>query len=168
MSREGKLQFPDLVLLRFYEDNEVNYLKAVWNIFEEDFIINTPQFGSNGVHAKSFPEEKGLHGTFHHITSEGIIEAERTRDIPRMERIRFPKYMIESHPHQNILVWQNIRGRQKCTLIYNDNERYLVVLHERSTYFLLCTAYPVNEKHSRKKLLKEYEASIKAETAQGT
>jgi len=82
-----------------------------------------------------------------------------------MERIRFPKFIIESTTHSELLVWKNQRGRDTRILIFNEKESYLVVLTERKGFHLFWTAYTIEENHRKRKLLKEYEEYKKTNTA---
>ena len=66
----------------------------------------------------------------------------------------------------------NIYCDESCHL-ENDGiaeERYIVILEKRPTYYLLITAYYVEYDHNVRKLLKEFEKakSASAETQLGT
>jgi len=118
------------------------------------------------VSAQKFPlVDDELHRTFYHITHQGNIENERRPDIRRMERIRFPKFMIENAPHDELMIWENTRGRDTRTLIFNEAEQYLCVLTKRRDYYLFWTAYLVEQPHRKRKLKKEYESYQKTKTA---
>lgn len=165
MSTVEPLVFPDLLYLQDYSGNFTDFFNAVYAIFESHFINSHPIFQGIDVYAQKKPLVNGIHKTFHHITSEGEVEEERTPDIRRMERIRFPKFVIENCPHQELLIWKNKRGRDTRVLIFNATEGYLVVLTERKGFNLFWTAYYIEFKHQRKKYIKEYEAYIKTKTA---
>jgi hypothetical protein len=166
MSAKNSLVFPDLVYLNDYSGVFDEYFQAVYQIFERDFIRNPPAYEGTKVSAQRQPLVDGIHRTFYHITHEGEDENNRTPDIRRMERIRFPRFIISSAPHNQLLVWKNQRGRDTRILIWNEEEEYLVVLTERPRYLLFWTAYQVTQKHSKEKLIREYKAYIKAKTAQ--
>ena len=44
-------------------------------------------------------------------------------------------------------------------------ENYIVILTDRGEYYMFITAYYIETEHRKRKLLKEYEAYIKAKTA---
>lgn len=159
------LFFPDLILLSDYSGSFADYFKAVYRIFENDFVRTQPLFLGTKVNAQKHPEVEGLHRTFYHITHEGHIENDRTPDVRRMERIRFPKFMIQSCPHRQLLVWQKTIGRDERIHILNEEERYLVVLTKRKEFLLFWTAFYIEENHTLRKKLKEYEAYQNAKTA---
>lgn len=159
------LIFPSLIFLNDFGGNFTAYFQKVYAIFENDFIKSNPNFEGVKVSTQKFPLVDGIHRTFYHITHEGEDEQNRTPDFRRMERIRFPKFVIESAPHSELLVWKNQRGRDTRILIFNEAESYLVVLTERKGFHLFWTAYTIEENHRKRKLLKEYEEYKKTNTA---
>ena len=165
MSNLISLNFPNLELFQNYGGNFKTYFTAVYNIFESHFIKNKTLFQGIHVTAQKHPEVDGIHRTFYHITHEGEDEDNRTPDFDRMERIRFPNFMMNSCPNDELLIWKNQRGRDTRVLIFNETEGYLVVMTERKGFNLFWTAYYIQQNHSKKKLLKEYDAYIKAKTA---
>lgn len=166
MSIKEPLVFPDLILLNDYGGVFQDYFAAVYGVFHSDFIKNKPSFHGVIVSAQAKPEVDGVHRTFYHITHEGEDEGNRSPDIRRMERISYPKWILDSCPHDELLVWENERGRDKRILIWNENEEYLTVLTRRKEFYLFWTAYLVTQQHQKKKLMREYETFIKAKTAQ--
>ena len=165
MSNSPNLVFPDLITLNDFGGNFNAYFNTVYAIFENDFIKNQPSFAGAKVSVRKYPEVDGLHRTFYHITHQGEDEENREPDIRRMERIRFPKFLIQNHKHNEILIWKNKRGNDDRILLFNQNENYVVVLTERKGFFMFITAYTIDKQHRKIKLLKEYEAYIKAKTA---
>lgn len=165
MSIVSPLTFPALVYLNDYNGNFDDYFQAVYAVFEHHFIRSQPLFNGVRVSAQKFPLVDNIHRTFYHITHEGEHENNRSPDFRRMERIRYPKFLIRSFPHDHILVWKNQRGRDTRILIFNETEGYLTVLTERKGFNLFWTAYYIDQNHSKRKLKKEYEVYIKAKTA---
>lgn len=165
MMGNNGLVFPDLLVLNDYQGNFQNYFQAVYSIFEQDFIKSQPLYDGKKVSAQKHPEVDGIHRTFYHITHEGEDESNRSPDIRRMERIRFPKFHIDNSVNDEILVWENTRGKDTRVLLFNEVEGYVVILTKRPTYYLFWTAYLVTQKHRQEKLLQEYEAYKKAKTA---
>ena len=165
MSKAATLVFPDLIYFEDYKGNFQDYISAVYAVFENDFIRSQPRYEGLKVAVRKYPEVDGLHRTFYHITHEGEDEGNRQPDIRRMERIGYPKFVIEQHRHPEILIWKNRRGNDERTLLFNESENYIVVLTERKNFYLFITAYVVDTTHRKKSLLKEYEAYKKAKTA---
>jgi hypothetical protein len=165
MSQVTKLIFPDLIFLENYQGNFNNYFEAVYQIFTAHFLKNNPYYEGVKVTAPRYPEVDGLSRTFYHITHQGDDEQNRKPDIRRMERIRFPKFKIENHPHDELLVWEKKIYRDNRIHILNVAESYLLVLNRRKGYLLLWTAYYIEHNHTLRKKLKEYETYKKAKTA---
>lgn len=157
MSLEVPLIFPELLFLNDYGGDFKRYFEIVYAEFEQDFIRTSVYFYGVRVSTQKHPlVDNVLHRTFYHITHEGEDESNRSPDISRMERIRYPKYIIENCPHSKLLIWENQRGRDTRVLIFNEEESYLVVLTKRPDYYLFWTAYPITKEHQRRKLMTEY------------
>jgi hypothetical protein len=165
MSNNMKLVFPELLYLKDFGGKFHNYFSAAYAVFEHDFIKSQPQFNKLKVAVRKYPEVDGIHRTFYHITHEGEDEQNRTPDIRRMERIRFPRFFIDNNTHPEILIWKNTRGKDERVLLFNEIENYIVVLTERKEFYLFITAYYVETEHRKRALLKEYETYIKTKTA---
>jgi hypothetical protein len=165
MIEEKDLVFPDLMYLNDYAGNFQKYFNAVYAFFENDFIKTQPQYGGLKVAVRKYPEVDGLHRTFYHITHEGEDENNRQPDIRRMERIRFPKFVIDNNTHSKILIWKNKRGKDERIVLFNEAQNYIVILTNRTEYYMFITAYYVEKEHRKRSLLKEYETYIKAKTA---
>lgn len=165
MSKNKQLEFPGIVCFEEYGGDFNAYFSAVYELFKADFILSQPLYERLKVSVQKHPEVDGIHRTFYHITHEGNDEQCRMPDFRRMERIRFPKFVIENSKHPEILIWKNCRGRDTRVLLFNEIEDYLVVLTERKGYYLFWTAYLVTELHRKRKLLKEYETYQKTKTA---
>lgn len=166
MDNTQQLLFPALIEANEFGGNFQNYFKAVYTIFENDFIKSQPIFENQKVAVRKYPLEDGLHRTFYHITHEGEDEQNRQPDLRRMERIRFPKFVLNNNKHNEILIWKNKRGKDERILLFNEAENYIIILTERENFYLFVTAYLVQQEHRKNKLLKEYETYIKAKTAQ--
>jgi len=165
MNEVAALSFPELLFLEDFGGDFNAYFKSVYLVFENHFIKSNPYFNGIRVGAQKFPLVDGIHRTFYHVTHEGEDEGNREPDMRRMERIRFPKFIITTCPHAELLIWKNQRGRDTRVLILNEVEGYLIVLTERNGYNLLWTAYYLEYEHQVRKKKKEYEAYKKAKTA---
>ncbi|MCT7584265.1 hypothetical protein N5U55_09095 [Aliarcobacter butzleri] len=145
----------DLVLKKDSETVQ-EYIRRVYEVFKNDFIDNKPNFCKK-VGLKRHPLRNDREATFWHFTTEGEIEDEREIDISRCERIKYPKNIIENFNDESVKCWKNERKGNTNILLYFEAENYLVVLSDRGEYVLPWTAYIVNYKNQREKLLKEYE-----------
>lgn len=165
MSNKESLVFPELLFFDEFGGDFRSYIDAAYRIFKNNFISTQPVYEGLKVSVRRYPEVDGMHKTFYHITHEGEDEENRQPDVRRIERIRFPKFVIENCIHDEILIWKNKRGRDERIVLFNDREDYIVILTDRGEYYMFITAYYIEQPHRKKKLLAEYDAYIKAKTA---
>ncbi len=151
---------PPLVLLKDYNDNWEYYVEVIYKFFCQDFVHSMPSFKNKRFALKRHPIIRNKEATFWHIISEGEQESERTPDLRRCERIRWPRPMIEALSSGNVVWWRNERKGAGRILIALRDFSYVVVLADRGEYVLLWTAYCVEQEHRRRKLRREYEAFI--------
>jgi len=151
-----QLTLPKLILFEDYKGNFTLYNEAVYAIFKNDFVKNRPIFQNKKLALKAHPLIDGKEYTYYHFTHSGNIETERIPDLRRMERIGFPKPMIDFSDDSNLKVWRNKRGTNERILILHETERYLVVLEDRKDYILPWTAYLIEDDSRLKRLLAEY------------
>jgi hypothetical protein len=159
------LVLPELILFTDFGGDFKSFNEAVYERFLLDFVDTRPHFRGVRLGLKAHPKVDNRECTYYHITHEGDIEIERLPDIPRMERIAYPKFLINNCDHPSLKVWENQRGKDTRILILCEEEGYLVVLTKRKDYILLWTAYTVG-KNKMEGLLKQYRAYIKANAAQ--
>lgn len=158
-------KLPNIVTLEDCEGAWDNYENALYCIFKNDFIINIPDFRDKpiGIFTNKMYNDKEK--TFWHIISEGPDEFNRTPDMRRCERIRWPKKFIICDDCTNcneIRIWKALHKNNKYRYkIWCDKTDYIVILEERQDAFMLITAYLVTYPHARRKLTKEYEKSEK-------
>ncbi len=171
---------PDLLEYDDMYPNLIAYDNAVHNIFKKDFIDNHPIFLGAKVAIRQNPLVDGREQTYYHITSKDYdYTNNRNIDIRRCERIRWVKQIIEHYDCKiqtcfdcgGIKTWSYPHNKKQTRIkIFFAEERYIVILEKRPTYYLLITAYYVEYDHNVRKLLKEFEKakSASAETQLGT
>ncbi|TYO92804.1 hypothetical protein [Desulfallas thermosapovorans] len=153
---------PELIRLEHYGGDWKRYVEAVYSCFERDFITDKPMYDNKPVNYKRHPEEGGKVYTFWHVvSSDDKSQQERLPDLRRCERILWPRAIIENYNDSRIKIWENRRKREKRVLLWFEEFDYLVVLAKRKEYYILWTAYCIKYDHTRAKLRKEYEESIK-------
>lgn len=153
---------PQLVLLEEHGGDWTRYLAAIYAVFTQDFISDLPAYNGVKLALKRHPVIQGKEATFWHIISDGGIEEDRLPDMRRCERIRWPRPVIERSGEESIKVWNNERRGEKRICLWLENAEYLVILAERNGYIMLWTAYTVDQEHRKRKLQREYAASIKS------
>jgi hypothetical protein len=104
---------------------------------------------------KRFPIRDGKEATFWHFISEGKVEASRTLDELRCQRIAWPRPMIDQETQQRLPLWWEERKGERRIIIGLPDFSYVVVLSERHTpqglLYLPWTAYQVLESHRRER-----------------
>ncbi len=150
---------PPLIMFSEYENNWKLYVQALYQCFENDFIKSTPRFRGRPLALKRHPIINDKEATFWHMISQGEDEQERTPDFRRCERIRWPRPIIDHAVEPTVKIWENVRRRnEKRICLWLEPYDYLVVLAERRGYLLFWTAYPIDSKHAKLKLEREYRA----------
>ena len=149
---------PPLILLEDYNGDWATYFENLYRLFLADFIQQTLTFQGRRLSCKRHPLIEGKEATFWHLISEGKVEANRLPDLRRCERIRWPRAIIEHADDPAIKMWENERQGETRTLLWLEDQEYLVVLADRQKYVLIWTAYTVIRQHQKEKLRKEYEA----------
>jgi len=160
-----KLALPSIITLTEYMGNFPKYFEAVYQIFKNDFVDSKPNFQGTKLGLKKYPLVDGKEYTFYHMTHNGDVETSREPDLRRMERISYPKPMINNSTNSSLKVWKNKRKGKDRILIFHEAENYLVVLADRGNYILPWTAYYSEHENWKRKLLSEYEEYLKAKTA---
>lgn len=163
---EQYLELPELIELSQFGGNFARYLEAVYEIFTNEFVHNRPSFRGIKLGLKKYPVTDGKEATFWHMTSEGEDEQNRLPDLRRLERIKWPSFIINNSEHPYLRVWENTRGTKTNILILHEAENYLVILRRGNGYLLPWTAYFIEYESRKKKLIKEYDEYIKSKERQ--
>jgi hypothetical protein len=158
---------PDwLPLLIRYADFDGDWNKFIEAIYEkfrldflDDFNRRNLQFEGVRLSLRRHPLVRGKEASFWHLVSTGDIEEERLPDFDRCERIAWAKAILDNANDSAIKRWENTRGSNTNICLWLEDENYMVVLGKRNGYFLLLTAYCV-ENYRRNKLNREYEEYI--------
>jgi hypothetical protein len=161
--KNQRILLPNLILLENYNGNFALYNDAVYAVFSNDFVKNRPIFQGKRLGLKKHPMIDNKEYTYYHFTHSGDIETERIPDLRRMERIGYPKPIIDFSDDSKIKVWRNKRGTNERILLLHEEEKYLVVLEDRKNYILPWTAYLIKENSRLRRLLTEYQEYKKQE-----
>lgn len=158
---------PPLVLFNDHGGDWDRYLDALYAWFKQDFVDAKPVFQGRRLGLKRHPMTHGKEATFWHMTSEGQDEANRTPDLRRCERIRWPRPVIENSEDTKVKWWVSVKRNEYRIHIWLEDEDYIVVLADRKGFLLPWTAFLINQEHTRRKLRKEYEAYWKTRPRKG-
>ena len=149
---------PDLVPFNAFGGDWNAYEAELHRIFMAEIARGGLRFRGWPVNCRRKPEAAGRWASFWHLVQEGRVEDERKPDLRRCERIRWVRWMIETaEMHPEIDEWQNRRGTETNTLLWY-REEYLVVLAKRRDYWLLKTAYCMEQRGRIDKLRRERDA----------
>ncbi|SRR5258705_2871018 len=157
-----EIQLPAMLLMGNYKNHFDTYFEAVYEVFKNDFVNSQPTFRGRKLGLKKHPLVFGKEATFYHLTHSGEDEQNRLPEIPRMERIPYPRPIIDNSDYSCLRVWANKRGYERRILLYHELENYLVVLADRGHYILPWTAYLVDHPKRKEKILNEYTMFLKS------
>lgn len=139
------------------------YEDALYEIFLRDLIQTRLCFHDKKVKIRKHPIIDGREEAFYHIICQDYYsDHDRLPDLRRCERVRWPRAIIEHVDassemlEDDILVWKKTIKNKDRIHILLEKERYLLVLEERESYYLLITAFYIQEDHTLRKKLKEY------------
>ena len=145
------MNLPDKVLRSVHSD-DASFVAACYTFFRADFVDDAPQFRKARMGLKRLPIKEGKEATFYHMTTTGNDETNRTLEVNRSERIRWPRPIIENESDTDLRVWtERMRGENRIYL-WHHTEDYVVVISERNGYFVPWTAFYVNYANYRTKL----------------
>lgn len=149
---------PSLILLNDHGGDWDKYEAALYGIFEQNIIRHDLRFRGTPVNARRVPEHERKWACFWHMISEGRVEDARTPDMRRCERLSQVRWIIENADTVPAIdIWEQTREREKNWVLWYE-EYYLVVLAQRSGYYLLKTAFCTDRDHRVHKFRKERDA----------
>lgn len=148
---------PPLITLPQYNGDWDAYLAAVYAAFSTDFLGTRPPFQDKRMGLKRHPVSRGKEATFWHFVQSGPIEAEREPEMRRLERIRWPRAIIDHASDPSIKQWTEKRGKAERVHLWCEGAMYLVVLDDHDDYILPWTAYPITRMHEAHKLNRRWE-----------
>lgn len=138
------------------------YERQLYAIFIGDIAQGGIEFRGQPVNCRRHPEANGRWAAFWHLIQEGKVEEDRQPDLRRCERLKWVRWVLEQYDsHAAISVWENVRESERNVLFWY-NEEYLVVLSQRSTYWLLKTAYCTTQSRRIAQLRRERDAFIRS------
>ena len=155
---------PDLMSYKDYPNIDV-FDDAVYKVFKRDFIDSSPNFNAMIVKIKYRPYHDGKEEAYFHLTSKDYYHGpSRDIDVFRCERISWVRKFIENYDC-NKQICKECAGMKMWSQPYKNTvrikillyeEKYLVILEKRKDYYLLITAYYVDQKHRLEALVNEY------------
>lgn len=152
---------PDLISLDEYGGDSERYIEAVYEIFTKDFILRRVKFQGLDVLIPRDPFDRGKESCFWHLTSKGPREEDRIPDLRRCERIRWIRPIIECSDANLVRSWDSERKlkgkKKKRTLLAIEDFSYVIVLTRLPKYFVLITAFPIENPHQMRNFRRQWE-----------
>jgi len=169
VNKNIKITLPPIIEISSYGGDWDEYIKVIYNVFRNDFIVNGIMFHGKRLRIKKYPYVNGKEGTFYHFTHEGMIESKRTPSLRRCERIPWAKPVIENCDCWKLKIWPQKRKSKNRICIWlerNGEPDYIIILDVRKKYTLPWTAFTLDYNHQKQKKLNEYNEYIqKTKTA---
>ena len=144
------------------------FIEQIYAIFLEYYLDSSQLFFlDRRVSYKKHPQINDRHHLFYHLTTSNYEftaagEDNRLPNIERCERIKWPKAIIENYlcietcECQKLKVWRMKEKNEYRIKILFEDFNYLVVLAERSDYYLIWTGFHIDKKHRVDKYKKQY------------
>lgn len=151
---------PEIATLEDFDGDSEKYLNHLHEIFLNDFVKSKPTLDGKPIyHDNRLLDGSGRCECFIHLTTvEDKSIGDRNFDPRRCERLSWVKPTIENKNDAAVVkVWEvRKKGKNKLNLLI-ESERYHVVLTMSKKAYALTTAYYVDQNHTLRKLLKEYQ-----------
>lgn len=144
---------PPLVEFNNYGDWGI-YINALYQFYIDDFKRSPIIIGDRTVRNRREPMILGKDASFWHILGEEETQ-KNDGTFRRHERVRWPKAIIIHRNDNKIKLWSETRNAKKRFHLW-FNDEYLVVIEERSDYFLFITAFVTDWNHEVRKLEKRF------------
>lgn len=151
---------PDLYPEPEWNRDYSKYEDELYNVFCNEYMSNNIFFLQKIVSLRYHPEIDGKSNSFYHFICKN--QSRNEPDKRRIQRIFWPKAFIQNYDcNENCCNSKPLRWKKKHK---NGNyryhiyfERYLVILEERTDYFLLITGFYVEQEYYHRGKLKESE-----------
>lgn len=155
-----------LLKLEDFGGDATAYLDSLFEVFTSSFITTPLMFRGRRVFYDG-TDFNGKPKAFDHITTETNKETgERDLCLRRCERIGWIKDIIENCNDSAVLVWEKEyypqgKGAQKRTLLFLEQENFLIVLNELKNGQMLVTAIYVDYPNKKRRHLADYQEYIR-------
>lgn len=140
------------------------YLETLYGVFQRTLARGRLTFRGYRVGCRRLPETDRKHFAFWHLIQEGFPEEDRTPDIERCRRLLWVSWVIQNAGDSPLIrvFLQTPRYGERTWALWLFEHDYVVILAERSNYFLLKSAFMVKP-NKRSELERDWQASQKAE-----
>lgn len=153
---------PKVDIKSFGSDEEL--LLAAYSIFRNDFVQNHPYFRSKPISLLQGQDSFHRENTFWHIIGGEYAVKTHFFSHSRIEYLPWIAPIITNSnvfPNE-ILLYENERGKNKRTILWYKAGNYLIILSHRGGKIIIWTAYPIENPHTLRKVERDYEVYTKA------
>jgi len=141
-----------------------NILYGIYCMYYEESELF---FDGKMVCMKHYPPDRDKKSGLMHIIYENLDKTgndiDRTPELDRCLKVTWGKHIIDFHTNnicQDILIYEEENRGDIDILLYSKCLDYMVVLSDRTTYYLLKTAYPIKHSRKREQIYKQYDKYI--------
>jgi hypothetical protein len=122
------------------------YIEALYGVYRRTLIEAQLTFRGFPIHCRRLPDATGKQVAFWHLVQEGYPEEHRTPDLERCRRLLWVSWVLQNAGQSvHIRVFpQTRRHGDKTWALWLFEQDYVVILAERSSYYLLKTAFIVS------------------------
>ncbi|SQG84097.1 Uncharacterised protein [Streptococcus uberis] len=158
-------QLPNLITLEHFHGNFQSYQDYLYNeIFLKTLYNFKVVYNNKLVELKKLPLYDNREDSFYHLTCKEykLESTEREPDLRRSEKLSWIRPTLESD-HNKVCESDCCKtyikkvGNKERIHILNPLDRFMIVLEDRKSYYLLITAYHIEYDNTLKKKLKEYD-----------
>lgn len=144
------------------------YQDELYGIYRKMFIENVMFFDGKPIKVKVYPMFEKYETSFIHLICKqeninSIDPNDREPDLRRAERLHWIKEIIEKYPClekciecEGLLLYKEYYKNRVRVKIFFPKERYIIILEDRCNYYLLITAFYIEETYEDKVIQKIY------------
>jgi len=155
------------------------YEKNLYEIFKNMFISKVLIFEDKPIRIKQYPKYNEYETAFIHLICRKEVDKsvgpnDREPDLRRAERLHWIKCIIDNYPCveecidcEGILLYKEYYNGNVNRLrvkLFLPIERYIIVLEDHKTYYLMITAFYIDNDRQLKKYYEKYLEYKKQET----
>ncbi len=158
---------PDIVPCKNLADYAMYEECLYKGIFIKDFVKSSLVFNNAIVEIRVYPKTDGKEEAFYHITCKDYTrKRDRVPDLRRAERVVWIKPILRNYELCNgcgkcngIYVWKEPYKNTSRIYVFLVDERYIIILEPKKTYYLLITAFYVDRDDRYEDFIERYEKS---------
>ena len=122
-----------------YAERWKAFLDGIYGVFLDSVVNGGLTFQGLPIKCRWYEPFDNKHASFWHLMSEGRVEADRTPDLDRCERIPWIAWVIQNADNpEHVRSWETERstnrGLRTRLPLWLFSEDYVVILERRETF----------------------------------